>query len=147
MNTGPGNIRAVHPDFRFYLDFKSRDLIKLYEGLRLFVIDLCPDANELLYHTHALTSLYSVTDKMLDGFCMIPIYTDHLNLGFNKGTLLPDPKGLLQGTGKLIRHIPITHKNDYNNFSVKELVKAAMQLALEDAGKMPVVKAQNHIKN
>lgn len=142
MNTGPGKNREIHPDFRFYLDFKSRELIKLYEGLRRFIIDLCPDANELLYHTHALTSLYSVTDKMLDGFCMIPIYTNHLNLGFNKGTLLPDSKGLLQGTGKLIRHIPITHTNDYNNSAVKELVKASMQFALDDTGRMPIVRAQ-----
>jgi hypothetical protein len=142
MNTDPRKTRKIHPDFRFYLDFKSIELIKLYEGIRLFILDAYPDANELLYHTHALTSLYSVTEKMYDGFCMIPIYTNHLNLGFNKGTLLPDPQGLLQGTGKLIRHIPITHKNDYNNAAVKKLVKASIQLALEDAEKMPTMKAQ-----
>lgn len=142
MNKDPGKTREIHPDFRFYLSFKSIELIKLYEGMRIFIIDAYPDASELLYHTHALTSLYSVTDKMLDGFCMIPIYTNHLNLGFNKGTLLPDPKGLLQGTGKLIRHIPITHKNDYDNSAVKKLVKASIQLALEDAEKMPILTAQ-----
>lgn len=142
MNTDPGKTREIHPDFRFYLSFKSSALIKLYEDIRLFIINAYPDANELLYHTHALTSLYSVTDKMLDGFCMIPIYTNHLNLGFNKGTLLPDPKGLLQGTGKLIRHIPITHKNDYNNAAVKALVKASVQLALEDAEKKSIMTAQ-----
>ena len=139
MKTDP---RKIHPDFRFFLDFKNIELIKLYEGMRLFILDAYPPANELLYHTHALTSLYSVTDKMTDGFCMIPIYTNHLNLGFTKGTLLPDPKGLLQGTGKLIRHIPITHINDYNNSAVKALVKASIRLALEDAEKMPTMTAQ-----
>jgi len=125
--------RDIHPDFRFYLDFKTTELAALYRGLRTFVLSICPGANELLYHTHALTSLYSVTEKMSDGFCMIPIYTGHLNLGFNRGTLLPDKQGLLHGTGKLIRHIPIAEERDYNNVAVGELIEAALQLALADA--------------
>ncbi len=136
------NHREIHPDFRFFLELKSGDLINLYTDLRIFILDICPGANELLYHTHALTSLYSVSNKMADGFCMIPIYTNHLNLGFNKGTLLPDPQGLLKGTGKLIRHIPITHRQDYNKAGVKTLVKAAMQYALEDPDVVPDVTGQ-----
>lgn len=31
----------------------------------------------------------------------------HVNLGFNYGAELPDPKKLLGGTGKLFRHIKI----------------------------------------
>lgn len=142
MNNGVPNQRKIHPDFRFYLDFKSGSLINLYQDLRMFILDLCPGANELLYHTHALTSLYSVSDKMSAGFCMIPIYTDHLNLGFNKGTLLPDPKRLLQGTGKLIRHIPVTHRRDYNNLAVKALINVAMQYAVEESGKVSNISGQ-----
>lgn len=128
------NHSDIHPDFRFHLDFKSRDLINLYKNLRLFIWENCPGATELLYNTHALTSVYSVTPKLSDAFCMIPIYTSHLNLGFNKGTLLTDPKRLLQGTGKLIRHIPITHDKDYDNAAVKALIRNAMNFSLEDAG-------------
>ena len=69
---------------------------------------------------------------MGDGFCMIPIYTNHFNLGFNKGTVINDPKKLLQGTGKWIRHIPISNKSDYRNNAVKALIKSAISLALED---------------
>lgn len=134
--------RKIHPDFLFHLEFKSRALTDLYEDLRMFILGECPGANELLYHTHALTSLYSVTKKMTDGFCMIPIYTNHLNLGFTKGTLLPDPEGLLQGTGKLIRHIPITSNADYRNSPVRKMIRAAMELALEDLDKTPGLTGQ-----
>ena len=136
------NTRKIHPDLLFHLEFKRKDLTDLYEDLRMFILEECPGANELLYHTHALTSLYSVTEKMTDGFCMLPIYSNHMNLGFNKGTLLPDPEGLLRGTGKLIRHIPITGKNDYRNSPVKVLIKAAIELALEDAGKTGILMGQ-----
>lgn len=127
--------RKIHSDFQFHLDFKSKELIILYKDLRKFILELYPDTNELLYHTHALTSLYTVNQKMSDAFCMIPIYTNHLNLGFNKGTLIADPKGLLQGTGKLIRHIPITQKSDYRNKDVEDLIHAGHKFAIEDSDK------------
>lgn len=125
--------REVHPDFLKHLKNKEQVLIDLYLELRAFILNIHPKGNELLYHTHALTSLYSVSEKMGDAFCMIPIYTNHLNLGFNKGTLLEDPQNLLQGTGKWIRHIPIEKESDFKNEAVKELIKNAIALAEEDS--------------
>lgn len=131
--------RPVHPDFLRHLDRKEQDLIDLYNDLRAFVLDLRPASNELLYHTHALTSVYAITDKLGDAYCMIPIYTAHLNLGFNKGTLLKDPHQLLQGTGNLIRHIPLKKPADYRNQRVKDLVKAAAEFAINDLDKLTKV--------
>tara|TARA_R110002072_G_scaffold106447_3_gene232496 strand:+ start:6768 stop:7205 length:438 start_codon:yes stop_codon:yes gene_type:complete len=125
--------REVHPDFWNHLKYKEQSLIDVYLKLRDFVFSIHPKGNELLYHTHALTSLYSVSEKMGDAYCMIPIYTNHLNLGFNKGTLLEDPQNLLQGTGKLIRHIPIEKETDFNNMGVTDLIKSAIILAFEDS--------------
>ena len=125
--------KDVHPDFLNVLKYKDQELIDLYLELRLFVLDFYPEAIELLYHTHALTSVYSLSEKLGNSFCMIPIYTNHLNLGFNKGTLLSDPKQLLKGTGKLIRHIPISSAKEFNNDSVKDLIKEAIVLAQSES--------------
>lgn len=127
-----GTIREIHPDFLHYLKYKNQELIDLYIGLRNFILDLYPESYELLYHTHALTSVYSVSEKMGDAFCMIPIYTNHLNLGFNKGALLKDEKKVLEGTGKLIRHIPIKTIDDYNNKTVKQLILSAIEFSIND---------------
>ena len=126
------NARPLPSDFHHHLERKDEALIGLFLGLRSLVLELHPDANEMLYHTHALTSVFSITDKLGDAYCMIPIYTAHLNLGFNKGTLLEDPHKLLQGTGNLIRHIPITGPDDYRNARVKALIKAAAAFAIAD---------------
>lgn len=125
--------RELHTDFWSHLKYKEQPLIDLYLKLRGYILDIHPKSNELLYHTHALTSLYSVSEKMGDAFCMIPIYANHLNLGFNKGTLLEDPNNLLQGTGKLIRHIPIEKEEDFKNDAVQDLIEKAIALALEDS--------------
>lgn len=127
--------RPLPPEFLQHLERKEQDLIDLYNDLRTFVLDLHPASNELLYHTHALTSVYSISEKLGDAYCMIPIYTAHLNLGFNKGTLLKDPHQLLQGTGNLIRHIPVKKPADYRNAPVKDLVKAAAAFAINDLDK------------
>tara|TARA_R110000850_G_scaffold26358_4_gene75584 strand:+ start:2610 stop:3044 length:435 start_codon:yes stop_codon:yes gene_type:complete len=132
--------REIHPHFLGVLRFKSQELIDLYLDLRTYLLLEFPDSNELLYHTHALTSLYTVSEKMTDAFCMISVYTEHLNLGFNKGTLLKDPTQLLQGTGKLIRHIPIKRIEDFRNDHVKELLSDAYSLAMEDLHKESKVK-------
>lgn len=124
--------RTIHPDFLFHLEFKDQAVIELFKDLRAFLLEIYPDSNELLYHTHALTAVCSVSDKLGDAFCMIPVYTKHLNLGFNKGTLLHDPHRLLTGTGNLIRHIPVSTPADYRNKKVKDLVQAAVDLAIAD---------------
>lgn len=129
------NRREIHPDFQFLLEFKDKKIIELFKDLRAFVLDIYPGSNELLYHTHALTTVFSISEKLSDAFCMLPIYTNHLNLGFNKGTLLNDPYKLLKGTGNLIRHVPVVTAKDYRNRKVKDLIKSAVAFAIKDMDK------------
>ena len=127
--------RPISLDFQIVLDSKDQSLIAIFEDLREYLLELYPDSNELLYHTHALTSVFSISEKLSDAFCMIPIYTNHLNLGFNKGTLLMDPEKILTGTGKLIRHIDVKSPEDYRNPTVKALIQEAIRFAITDMDK------------
>jgi len=127
--------KPIHADFLFLLELKERKIIELFKDVREFILEIHPGANEILYHTHALTTVFSISDKLADAFCMLPIYTNHLNLGFNKGTLINDPYKLLQGTGNLIRHIPIDDSRDYRNKKVKDLVRSAVKFAIQDMEK------------
>ena len=127
--------KPIHPGFQFLLELKEKAVIDLFKDLREYVLELYPDSNEILYHTHALTTVFSISDKLSDAFCMLPIYTNHLNLGFNKGTLLKDPHKLLTGTGNLIRHIDIKQTGDYRNPKVKALIQEAVDFAIKDMDK------------
>lgn len=129
------NPRPIHPDFQFFLDLKSKEVIDLFSDLRAYILELFPDSNELIYHTHALTAVFSISEKLGDAFIMLPIYTNHMNLGFNKGILLRDPDKLLTGTRKLIRHIPVQKPSDYRNKKVEALIKASFDFAIKDMDK------------
>ena len=120
----------IHSDFKKYLSLKDKKLQKLYIALRNFLIEIYPEGNEILYHTHALTSVYSTSLKLSDAYCHIPIYTEHLNLGFNFGTSLEDPKKLLHGTGKSIRHVPFTEITQLENKDLKFLIADAVAYSI-----------------
>lgn len=127
--------RNLDPKFVTLLEQKEPNLVRMFYDLRDYIIEMYPDCNELLYHTHALTTVFSISEKLSDAFCMIPIYTNHLNLGFNKGTLIEDEHNLLLGTGTLIRHIPIKAENDYRNSSVEKILINAVEFAKNDMDK------------
>ncbi len=56
------------------------------------------------------------------------IYRDHVDLGFFHGTDLPDPKKLLEGTGKGLRHVKIRDVKDIRPSDLKPLLRAAIAL-------------------
>jgi len=141
-------LRPINPDFQYLLAFKDQELIDLFIDLRQYILELHPESNELLYHTQALTAVFSISEKISDAYCMLPIYTNHLNLGFHKGTLLKDPDKLLTGTGNLIRHLDVKKPGDYRNPKVKSLIKEAIDFAIKDMDKptKPVGKTISKIK-
>jgi hypothetical protein len=49
-----------------------------------------------------------------------------VKLGFFRGSELPDPGGLLQGAGKVHRHVPLQTLRDLERPGLKPLVKTAV---------------------
>jgi hypothetical protein len=51
--------------------------------------------------------------------------TRHVNLGFNYGAELPDPHKLLEGTGKMFRHVKIKSLAQLKDENLIELLRFA----------------------
>lgn len=56
-------------------------------------------------------------------FAIIP-HTGHVNLQLADGVDLPDPAGILEGTGKRARHVKIRSTDDLERLPIAELVRA-----------------------
>ena len=56
---------------------------------------------------------------------MIAPHRRHVNLGLADGAALPDPHGLLQGTGRRHRHVRIASEADLAHPGVRALLEAA----------------------
>ena len=58
-------------------------------------------------------------------FCFYMVGKNHVTFGFHFGTSLQDPEGLLEGTGKNIRHVKLRALEDVKRKGLKEMVAAA----------------------
>ncbi len=97
---------------------------------RKAVLKLAGECSELIYETYCISNAFTFTGKQGQGFIHIATYAKHVNLGFDHGTKLEDPEGLLQGTGKLIRHIRLNGVSDMKRESVARLIRGAVQQGL-----------------
>jgi hypothetical protein len=98
-------------------------------ALRDMVFNEAPQANETLFRGYAVSLSYSFTSRWTQGFCHIVVYQKHVNLGFNRGAQLPDPKGLLEGSGKLIRHIRVDAPGDLKKPYLVGFLRSAIRLS------------------
>lgn len=86
-----------------------------------------PGAHEFIYHDAVG---YSVNDSPFDRICYIaPQNKGYVNFGFFFGAGLPDPKQLLEGEGKRIRHVKVWSVDEAKNPALASLVAATWKLA------------------
>lgn len=86
-----------------------------------------PDACEIIWDaTQVVGSEFSWSEKGRSGFIHLPAYAKHVNLGFSWGASLPDPHGLLKGSGSRVRHITLKSLEDYDDPRVQVLIDEAV---------------------
>jgi len=118
------------PERRLLSDLASYDpqVSNLTLALREVILEEAPEAIESIVKGYAVAIGFSFTGKpMKDGFCHIVAYSSHVNLGFNRGASLPDPKGVLIGKGKSIRHITIRNESELERPYIRRYLQAAIE--------------------
>ena len=90
-------------------------------------------AHEFIYHNAVG---YSVSDSPFDRICYIaPQKNNYVNFGFFFGAGLDDPKKLLIGEGKRLRHVKIWSVNEAKNAALAKLVSQTWKEAPESITK------------
>lgn len=100
-------------------------------GLRPIVHDELTPCFEYVYEMKSGVSLlYSATRKPIaDGMCYIGLHAKHVTLGFMHGAELNDPRRLLLGAGKVMRHVRISDSDDVARPELRQFLRQARQLA------------------
>ncbi|MCP4820014.1 MAG: DUF1801 domain-containing protein [Shimia sp.] len=101
------------------------DLRAVLETLRTLILSIDPDAVETVRLGDRAATYGLGPRKMIDGYCYILPHSQWVNLGFYQGVALPDPDGLLLGTGKRLRHVKIITVADVPNPALSILLRAA----------------------
>jgi hypothetical protein len=58
-------------------------------------------------------------------FGYVNVFTSHVNVGFFRGAMLPDPARLLQGEGKRMRHVKLRPGTATNAPALSRLIETA----------------------
>jgi hypothetical protein len=81
--------------------------------------DCGDDVRELLHDGHPTACIGDAA------FGYVNAFTAHVNVGFFRGAELPDPHGLLEGSGKFMRHVKLRPGVGIDAAALTELINAA----------------------
>jgi hypothetical protein len=142
-------VRAPLPELLEFLSAYDDPIVALALAVRRFVLTETPYATESIYDAYNAVAMgYSFTGRMKESFCHIAVYGTRVNLGFNRGVDLADPRRVLQGAGKQVRHVTIRDADDLNDAYLTRLVRMAVKNARElgAASKIPEIAPRSVVK-
>ena len=111
-----------------FLALFSRETRENVLCLRTLILEVFPQAVEEIDPKSRIVA-YGFTQKSYKGWvCAIQPHMKHVNLIFSEGTQIPDPTGLLTGTGKQARHVKIRSEAETQNPALRQLLEEALKL-------------------
>jgi hypothetical protein len=113
-----GGLRQ-HPDVRQWFSQPPSELRLLSKRWFDQWRSCGPDVVELLHDGQPTVCVGNIALGYVDAF------RSHVNVGFFLGATLPDPGGLLQGTGRFMRHVKVQPGRSANDAPLSELMTAA----------------------
>jgi hypothetical protein len=111
-------------------------------ALRKLVRDSLPDATEIIYHG-ALG--YGPSASGFDRILYVAPQNGYANLGFFYGTGISDPLGLLEGSGKRMRHIKIRTLLAAQNAALIPMVQIAWQQGVIAVAQQHMLRISPHV--
>jgi len=113
--------------FEAILKPHASEIQAIVRALRTLIVLLHPESAETPRIGEKCTTYGVGPRKMTEAYAHIMPLTSSVNLGFYRGLALPDPAGLLEGTGKAARHAKIRTMAEARSPAIKALIKAAVK--------------------
>ena len=105
---------------------REPDIVEIATALRNLIFELHPETVEVVYPGYNSSNFGVGPKKNSEGYAYVMFHKKHVNLGFYFGVDLPDPKNILEGTGKKLRHVKVKSIAQAADSAVRELLKAAI---------------------
>ena len=85
-----------------------------------------PGSYQLVYdYPNSLVVAFGMSDRGYEAIVAIAIFPREVRLYFDKS--LPDPKGLLEGSGGKVRSVTLEAASDLDHGDIRALIKAAIK--------------------
>ena len=124
----------THGTYEEAISGSSRQVKEIAERLRALIIEVYPEVVEVPWPKQKIVGYGVGPKKMSEHFCYIGAFKKHVNLGFYYGVELPDPQGLLEGTGKNLRHIKVKNLEEVEQPALRDILQASLDERKESLG-------------
>lgn len=101
------------------------EIEQIARSLRTLILRLDPEAVEVVRLGDNAASFGLGTKKMSEAYAYIMPKKGYVNLGFYNGAALADPAGLIEGTGKRLRHVKMYSSEDADRPELRRLIESA----------------------
>jgi len=114
----PGSVRrdpAIGQWMKQHADERGAIARRWFEAMR----NCGAEVREILHDGHPTACVGAAA------FGYVNLFKEHVNVGFFCGADLPDPQRLLEGTGRLMRHVKLRPGQDVDATALTRLISAA----------------------
>ena len=102
------------------------DLRAICSALRAVITRCAGDPVEVVWPRQQIASYGVGPKKMSQHYSYIGVQGSYVNLGFYHGSSLSDQAGLLEGTGKQLRHVKIHSVREARSPAIARLIREAI---------------------
>ena len=107
------------PAIEIWLHKRSGELGKIAQDWFEVMRACGEDVRELLHDGHPTACVADAA------FGYVSAFKAHVNVGFFRGAELADPEGLLEGTGKFMRHVKLRPGSKVSAAALRKLIDTA----------------------
>jgi hypothetical protein len=116
----------THGSFEDVVSGSSDEVKRIASRMRQLIVEVYPDVVEVPWPRQRIAGYGVGPKKMSEHFCYIGVHAHHVNLGFYYGVHLPDPGGMLEGSGKSLRHVKIKDIREVEKTALRKLVENSL---------------------
>ena len=102
-----------------WFDDRDDELGSIARGWFAVMRNCGDDVREVLHDGHPTACVGEAA------FAYVNAFTAHANVGFFLGAELDDPDGILEGSGKFMRHVKVKPGLEGNKFALEKLIESA----------------------
>lgn len=118
--------KAKYGTFDDLVEGHDPKIEQIARGLRTLILDIDANAVEVVRLGDHAASFGLGPKKMSEAYAYIMPKQAYVNLGFYNGAALADPAGLIEGTGKRLRHVKVHSNEEVTQPALLRLIAAAL---------------------
>jgi hypothetical protein len=117
---------SPNAQFSAFLARFSPEIVALAKRCQHKLRRAFPGSSQLVYdYSNSLVVAFGMSERGYEAIVAIAIFPRWVRLYFDKS--LPDPKGLLEGSGTKVRSVTLKAASDLDHEDIQALIKAAIK--------------------